>query len=392
MKNITEIKSPAIVIPCYNRPHSLNRLLKSLAKGHYSSKADLVLSIDGGGPVEVNEVVQAFDWPYGEKRVIARKENLGLKNHILSCGDLTQEYGAILLLEDDLLVSSQIYEYALSVMASGLLENDRVVGASTYSYRLSETTRRYFYPIEDGYDNYFLQFPSSWGQIWIRESWVKFTDWLSQVSESDVGYMIPNKSIIYWGNQASTSWKRYFAAFMADTDTYMVYPRVAFSDNPGEEGTHHKGVKVFQTKLYSGSFIKTRFSAFDNSLAIYDQNFELDPRIVKKFRADLAETPFSVNLHGADLNESCSQPWVITFLNPEQSPVATWGNDLFPPELNVIHDNPGTKIGLVPYSELCLGDLKRRVILGNGKYFTVRDSLLFFCESLKKKTKKIFKS
>src|SRR4051812_782733 len=98
--------NPAIVISAYNQPASLSRLLASVESAIYTA-ADipLIISIDKSDEPEVRAIAEAFHWKHGDKRIILHEAPLGLKQHILSCGNLSLVYGAILLLEDDLLVS-----------------------------------------------------------------------------------------------------------------------------------------------------------------------------------------------------------------------------------------------------------------------------------------------
>src|SRR5687768_8098504 len=105
------MNSPAIVITAYNRPEGLSRLLKSVADASYdSNNVTLVISIDKSDSNKVYELADSFEWKYGQKKVIKHNEHLGLKEHILRCGDLTDQYGSIILLEDDLIVSPWFYK------------------------------------------------------------------------------------------------------------------------------------------------------------------------------------------------------------------------------------------------------------------------------------------
>ena len=106
-----------LVVVGYNRADSIQRLLNSMAKAHYSySDIRLVISIDHSGNEEVNRTAAEFEWKYGEKIVLCRPERLGLRRHIISCGDLTEEYGAVMILEDDLYVSPDYYNYAMAAL------------------------------------------------------------------------------------------------------------------------------------------------------------------------------------------------------------------------------------------------------------------------------------
>src|SRR5690606_11898173 len=132
-------KLPTIIVIGYNRPKSLQRLLTSLSKAHYpEGNIRLVISLDNSGTLEPLRLAEAYDWPYGEKRVIHHEQRLGLRNHVLACGDLTEEYGDVLVLEDDLFVSPYFYEYTARALA--FYENEpRVAGISLYSQQFNQT-------------------------------------------------------------------------------------------------------------------------------------------------------------------------------------------------------------------------------------------------------------
>lgn len=127
---------PAIVIATYNRPKSLERLLTVVANANYDGYANipLIISVDGGGNITCKVIAQEFKWKYGEKVVINHYENLGLKRHIISCGDLTKTYGAIIMLEDDTVVSPYFYDYA--VQTSTYYQNDtKIAGVSLFFFK-----------------------------------------------------------------------------------------------------------------------------------------------------------------------------------------------------------------------------------------------------------------
>ncbi len=72
--------SPAIVVVAYNRPHSLKRLLSSLANARKADGARLIISIDNNGSENqpVVDIAKNFNWPFGEKEVIHQPVKLGL--------------------------------------------------------------------------------------------------------------------------------------------------------------------------------------------------------------------------------------------------------------------------------------------------------------------------
>ena len=123
----------AIVAVGYNRPDSMNDLLKSIVKADYDSdRVDLIVSIDKGErQSEVISVAEQISWSFGEKIIRAFSERQGLRNHIIQCGDLTEKYDAVVVLEDDLLVSRYFYSYVKQTLK--FYQNDpNIAGISLY--------------------------------------------------------------------------------------------------------------------------------------------------------------------------------------------------------------------------------------------------------------------
>lgn len=97
----------ALVAIAYNRVNSLKRLLNSLQKAYYDEDVNvpLIISIDKSDTEDVLRLANEFHWNHGDKRVLSHAENLGLKAHVLSQGKLLEEFDAIVVLEDDVVVA-----------------------------------------------------------------------------------------------------------------------------------------------------------------------------------------------------------------------------------------------------------------------------------------------
>ncbi|MCK4747327.1 MAG: glycosyltransferase, partial [Bacteroidales bacterium] len=109
---------PVVVVVAYNRPRSLERILHSLKRIRNATDVKLVISIDNQAPdnYPVRDIATEFNWPHGEKEVIYQEARLGLRNHILQCAGLSQQYGSVIILEDDLYVSPYFYDYAVQAL------------------------------------------------------------------------------------------------------------------------------------------------------------------------------------------------------------------------------------------------------------------------------------
>src|SRR5690606_5675622 len=128
----------------------------SLAAVQGAQDVPLVISIDRGGDQFTAVVAEAeqFAWPFGEKRVLVRERPLGLVAHVFACGDLVDEFGAIILLEDDLVVSPMVYRYAASALAFYANE-PRVAGISLNALWFHGITHQPFTPYLDDGDVFF---------------------------------------------------------------------------------------------------------------------------------------------------------------------------------------------------------------------------------------------
>lgn len=266
-----EDRRPAIVIPCYDRPESLKRLLSTILAGEHSHATDLVISIDKSAQQSaVEAVAQACEWPYGELKIICHERNLGLKAHILKCGDLTQVYNYVVLLEDDLLVAPGFMQFAQAAV-NAYQDDERVAGISLYAYDRKESDTRPFSPVRQGYDTYFMQFASSWGQVWTTEQWRAFRNWLA---DNDCAHFddISAKYVAKW---PATSWKKHFIRYLEHENRYFVFPYSAFSTNPGEDGTHHNYIfGLFASELELG-IRPWRFAPLNKTGICYNSCFEL---------------------------------------------------------------------------------------------------------------------
>jgi len=262
----------AIIVVTYNRPESLYRLLESIANADYTGFEDvpLVISIDKNENPACYNVAYDFTWKFGSKKILLQESTLGLKKHVMFCGDLVFDYDGVIIFEDDLMASKGFYDYAQQ--AFDFYKNEtKVAGIGLYSNCYNEVAFCPFDPVEDGFDNYFMQVPCSWGQLWTLQQWMGFKKYAdNRANESDT-IVLPD-SVSQWSNH--TSWKKVFYRYMIANDLYFVYPRFGLTTNFAEPGMHIKNpVTVFQTSLLLNRK-KMNFSKFENAISIYDAYYE----------------------------------------------------------------------------------------------------------------------
>ncbi|MDO5011711.1 MAG: glycosyltransferase [Intestinibacter bartlettii] len=330
------IEKPTIVVIAYNRPISLKRILHSLKEANYDCEdIRLVISIDKADDDKgVKNIAKEFKWPHGEKKVIIQEQRLGLRKHVLKCGDLALRYSSIIMLEDDLVVSKEFYKYACESVKY-YKDEVQIAQISLFNYEVNEfASNKQFRTIQDGSDVYFIQTPSSWGQVWTDSQWKKFRTWYDNEEYLGVDYTEKVPSTIL--NWPETSWKKYFAMYMAHKDLFAVYPRVSLTTNMADVGTHYKeqsnNQQVNLLLECDRNFI---FKDLSKSNCKYDSFME--SLLIKDY---LKIDDLSVNYFGYQeknkTNKYLLTPEILSY-KVEKS----WSLRLKPYELNIIYSDEG---------------------------------------------------
>ncbi len=332
--------TPVIVVVAFNRPNSLRRILSSLKRTHKVTNVKLVISIDNNEPqnYDVKDIANDFEWPFGDKEVIYQPKRLGLRNHILQCGDLTATYGSVIILEDDLFVSPYFYEYA--VRALEYYDNDDSIGGiSLYAQPREDISELPFTAIHDGSDVFFIQFPSSWGQAWSVTQWKKFRDWYNK--EPDIKD-IPMSSIIHkW---PGSSWKKYFVAYMVENNKYFVYPRLSLTTNFNDPGTNYRCLEnndgQTPLRLTDSDY---QFKSLKESFCVYDAYFELMPDKISLLSPELKDYAVELDLYGNKEISAIRTPYVVTS-KMARNILWSYRRALKPHDLNIILGLKGTDL------------------------------------------------
>ena len=318
----------------------MTRLLNSLDKAHYDHPAKLIISIDGGGSQEVRNCAEQFVWQHGEKELIVHEKNLGLRNHILSCGDLTSIYGSAIILEDDLLVSPWYYRYA-SLAMQFYMNEPKVAGISLNALNLNFLASTPFIPMQDKYDTFFIQLASAWGQLWTEGQWQSFRDWYDKAYEDFSTHLMP-EPIKNWPN---TSWVKYYTRYLVEKSKYFVWPRFSLSTNLTEPGENfHQTAPFYQSILLFGekSF---EFKQLDESAIIYDSYLEIDKQTMDYYVPSLREYDYVVDLNGLKPLQNYKNQFVLTVRACKQH-IKSYAAKLVPFEMNLVQKIQGEDISL----------------------------------------------
>ncbi len=261
----------AIIIIGYKRRDSIERLLRSLERANYDGDTvDLVFSIDNSGTRIVEECAEEYEWKHGKKIIRTFPQHQGLRKHILSCGNYFSEYDWLIVLEDDLIVSPNFYQFARQAVEF-YQNDDRIAGISLYSHKRNVLANRVFVPQDSRYDVFFQQYAQSWGQVWMKDAWQKFMNWYSEhENESLESDNFPQR-ISNW----SSSWLKYHIKYCVETNRYFVYPYRSLSTCFADIGEHQKCAStVFQVPLEYDEREQYAMCSFDESSVKYDVYFE----------------------------------------------------------------------------------------------------------------------
>jgi hypothetical protein len=239
----------AVVMVGYNRPVSIKRLCDSILTAKCNFSVDIVLSVDKSEKQEeVLKAVESIQWDHGRVILKKQKNRLGLREHIFACADLTEYYEAVIILEDDIVVSDSFFNYVIAAL--DFTANDKsVAGISLYSPMINEMAILPFTAKRCGFDNYYLQSAQSWGQCWSKRMWREFRAWYAQNSEKLVSDDDMPSRIYSW---PETSWKKYFMKYLAETQKMFFYPYDSLSSNYSDVGQHNKSMTpYYQVPLVS---------------------------------------------------------------------------------------------------------------------------------------------
>ena len=348
----------AIVVIAYNRGKALTRLLDSLSNAYYPEglSVPLIISVDRSDSDEVSGIAKDYIWEHGDKMVRLQEENLGLRRHVLQCGDTVYQYDGIIMLEDDLYVSPSFYMYALAAIRRTGADR-KICGISLYDHRLNVHAREPFEAIDDGYDNYYMQFASSWGQAFSRDQWAGFREWYEVHKDEEIGADNVPVNVSSWSDK---SWLKYYIKYLIDNDGYFLYPRISYTTNFGDEGTHaDSGVNDLQVPLAGlrkYGQIDFHFSDINESGAVYDAYFEnmrLADRLNESVRNEI-----TVDLYGKKQPGGYKR-YVLSSVSLPYRILETFGRKMRPVDANIYYKTEGrdfflydtTKAGQAPETD-----------------------------------------
>ena len=373
-----------LVVVGYNRPDSIRRILGSLERADYDYEdIRLVVSIDHSGMEEVVRTAEECAWSHGSKEVFYRPERLGLRKHIISCGDMTEKYGAVMILEDDLFVSPDFYNYAMQALER-YGDDPRIAGISLNTKRELLESPYPFFPLHTGYDVYFQQFASSWGQVWNRRMWADFKEWYEQNQTLPRNVNVPLTVL----NYPETSWAKFYQTYVVEKNKFYVFSYDSLTTNFGDAGEHfNHDSSAFQSVLFYGKK-EYRMPAFEDGVKydIFGEPLGLGKVL------EVPEEELTCDFWGRK-QEASYKRYLLTCCRRPYQVVKQFSMCMKPMELNVMEQIPGKEITLYDTSvkaENFSVDKKERIRLLEYGYGIIngRDLLKWALDRMKQKYRK----
>ena len=165
-----KMKLAPIVLFTYNRPQHTKETVEALRLNELANESELIIFADAARHEDatkgVNETRQYLKTITGFKsiQIIERETNYGLANNIMNgVSNVVNEYGRIIVLEDDLLTSPYFLRFMNEAM--NLYENqEEVISIHGYSYPVTQKMP----------ETFFIRGADCWGWGTWRRGWEIF--------------------------------------------------------------------------------------------------------------------------------------------------------------------------------------------------------------------------
>jgi hypothetical protein len=274
-----------VLIFCYKRLDTLKQTVTALKKNALAVNTDLFIFSDGGktedDKIVIGEIRNYIRSISGFKSVTPYNSliNKGLANSIIDgVSKVVEEYGKVIVLEDDLITSNNFLQY-MNAALTNYEDTPRVFSISGYSFPISVKSN---YP----FDNYFTKRGSSWGWATWKDRWNR-VDW----KVSDYGDFLEQKSHQRSFNAMGSdltgmlrkqmegkinSWAIRWVYHQFKYDLYTVYPIESKVENIGfGAGATHTNERF--------SRYKTKHDQTGNINFRFNPKIGLEDKFVKQF-------------------------------------------------------------------------------------------------------------
>lgn len=247
-----------IALFVYNRPEHTRRTLNYLQKNLLADESRLFIfsdaaktDVDISKVQEVRQLVKAVAG-FKSVKVIERKQNLGLAESIISgVTQLVNEYGKVIVFEDDLLSSPYTLQY-FNDSLKRYADEERVMHIGAYMYNLADKSLP---------EIFFYRAASSWGWATWARAWKGFEPdiekLITQFDREKINRFTIDGTMNFWkqvqefraGKNNSWAIRWYASVFLKGGLT--LNPSRSLINNIGNDGTgvHSNPERMYQVKI-----------------------------------------------------------------------------------------------------------------------------------------------
>ena len=280
-----------IALFVYNRPEHTRRTLNYLQKNLLADESRLFIFSDApktdDDKAKVEQVRQLIKEVSGFKsvKIILRKENLGLANSIISgVTQLVNEYGKIIVFEDDLLSSPHTLQYFNEALTHYVTE-EKVMHIGAYMYELADKKLP---------QTFFFRAATSWGWATWARAWKDLEEdvdvLLNQFDKHKTDQFSINGTMNFWkqligfkaGKNDSWAIRWYASIFLKGGLT--LNPSTSLIQNIGNDGS---GVHSNKESMYQVHIAKAAIKQFPTEIKEDQQAYAAIKHFLKNRKGSL---------------------------------------------------------------------------------------------------------
>jgi hypothetical protein len=282
-----------IALFVYNRPDHTRRTISYLQKNLLADESRLFIFSDAAknnaGKLKVDEVRQIIKATTGFKsvKVIERAKNLGLAESIISgVTQLVNEYGKVIVFEDDLLSSPFTLQYFNDALTRYEKE-DQVMHIGAYMYNLANKSLP---------QTFFFRAATSWGWATWARAWKDFEPdvdiLLNQFDKKKTNRFSIEGTMNFWkqlegfkaGKNDSWAIRWYASIFLKDALT--LNPSVSLVHNIGNDGS---GVHSNKEDMYAVRIAQKPVTQFPKEIKEDEKAYEVIRAFLSKRKGTLLQ-------------------------------------------------------------------------------------------------------
>jgi len=282
-----------IALFVYNRPEHTRRTISYLQKNLLAEDSRLFIYADAAkndiDKTKVEQVRQLIKQVTGFKsvKIITRTQNLGLADSIISgVTELVNQYGKVIVFEDDMLSSPYTLEYFNEALAKYQNE-EKVMHIGAYMYNIEN---------ENLDETFFFRAATSWGWATWDRAWKEFEPdvdvLLKQFDSKKINQFSIEGTMNFWkqlegfktGKNNSWAIRWYASIFLKGGLT--LNPSTSLIHNIGNDGS---GVHSQKESTYNVQLAKKAIKQFPSALKEDTQAYEAIRNFLKKRKGNLVQ-------------------------------------------------------------------------------------------------------